>query len=136
MRDFSTEFMPHRPPMLLVDDLLESDATGGVAIVQIRPDNIFLNTAGVLSPAALVEFMAQSFAATEAYQAFLAGIIKPGGYLVGLDHIDFHQEVRIGDMLTAKVLMDGRIDRVCLVRGEVHKGEILIAAGKFRLFSF
>ena len=135
MIDFDMGLMFHKPPMLMVDELLASDAGGGMVLSRVRADNIFLDAAGRLSRAGLTEVMAQSFAATEAYQAWLAGIVKPGGYLVGLDHLVYRGAAGVGDTLTTRVKSEGQIDRVALVSGEVRNGETLLAAGRLRLYS-
>ncbi|MDR2463358.1 MAG: hypothetical protein LBD30_06225 [Verrucomicrobiales bacterium] len=135
MTGFHLGLMFHRPPMLMVDDLLESDAGGGTAVLTVRANNIFLGANGRLSRVGLMEIIAQSFAATEAYQAWLAGTVKPGGYLVGLDNVTFHGDATVGDTLTTKVVSEGNIDRVAMVSGETRRGETLLVTGKFRLYS-
>ncbi|MDR1191804.1 MAG: hypothetical protein LBK60_09125 [Verrucomicrobiales bacterium] len=136
MRGFHTGLMFHRPPMLMVDDLLESDAGGGVAALTVRPDNLFLDADGRLSRAGLMEVMAQSFAATEVYQAWLAGIVKPPGYLVGLERVEFRGDAAVGDTLTVTVCSEGNVDRVALVSGVARRGGTLLVTGNFRLYSF
>jgi predicted hotdog family 3-hydroxylacyl-ACP dehydratase len=133
MRGFHTGLMAHRPPMLLVDDLTAPDT----ATLTVRPDNIFLTGSGVLSRAGLLEFLAQSFSAADAYRAWLAGIrVPPGGYLVGLEHAEFHGDAAIGDTLTATVRRDGNVGRVVMASGEVRRGDTLLASANFRVFGF
>ena len=133
MRGFHTGLMAHRPPMLLVDDLTAPDT----ATMTVRPGNIFLTADGHLSRAGLLEFLAQSFSAADTYRAWLSSIrIPPGGYLVGLEHAEFHGDAAIGDMLTATVHWDGNVGRVVMAGGEVRRDNILLASANFRVFGF
>ena len=52
------DYLPHRPPMLLIDELVEVNDTKAVVRTTIKPDCVFARD-GVVHPAAMIEFMAQ-----------------------------------------------------------------------------
>ncbi|MEO8550676.1 MAG: hypothetical protein ABI678_11905, partial [Kofleriaceae bacterium] len=88
-------YLPHRPPMLLLDELVELGETRAVCRARIKPDCVFA-TAGVVHPAALIEFMAQCCATLIGAGA---GEPRPG-MIVSCREIDFFvDELRIGDQL-------------------------------------
>lgn len=88
-------YLPHRPPMLLLDELVEHGATRAVCRARIKPDCVFA-TAGVVHPAALIEFMAQCCATLMG-----VGDAPPQpGMIVSCREIDFFSdEIRVGDQL-------------------------------------
>ena len=65
-----TKLMLHRPPMLLVDKVLEV-VNGKFArtLFEIKSDNIFLDKNNVLKRSAQIEIMAQALAAANAYDS-------------------------------------------------------------------
>ncbi len=54
------EALPHRPPMVWVDEVIVADETGGTCRVDLKHDGLYL-TDGSLRPSSLIELMAQSF---------------------------------------------------------------------------
>ena len=52
------DYLPHRPPMLLIDDLVEWSELRAVCRTVIRPDCVFAID-GAVHPAAMIEFVAQ-----------------------------------------------------------------------------
>ncbi|MEP6860671.1 MAG: hypothetical protein ABJE66_08640 [Deltaproteobacteria bacterium] len=89
------QYLPHRPPMLLLDEVVELGATRSVCRARIKPDCVFA-TAGVIHPAALIEFMAQCCATLMAART---GEPRPG-MIVSCREIDFFvDELRVGDQL-------------------------------------
>lgn len=57
-----TSLIPQRPPFVMVDRIISFDPANAVTEFTIRKDNIFLDE-GKLSPAGIIENMAQSCAA-------------------------------------------------------------------------
>ena len=61
------QLIPHRPPMRLIDRLLSYDGLQGVVESTLLSDSICLQDDGSIEQAAMVELMAQSFAAVKGY---------------------------------------------------------------------
>lgn len=93
-------YIPHRRPMLVVDEIIDVTEVSIECRATIRPDNIFLKD-GVVNPIAMIEFVAQAC-------AILIGIRadkKPSGprlgFIVGCREVAFSvDEFHIGDVLT------------------------------------
>ena len=58
--------LPQKPPMLMVDKLISVEEKSAEAVLEIRPDNIFVEN-GALKAFALIENMAQTCAAQFGY---------------------------------------------------------------------
>ena len=59
-----TELIPQREPMVMIDKLIYADEKSAKGILFIRESNMFIHQ-NKLSEAALIEFMAQTAAASE-----------------------------------------------------------------------
>src|SRR5687768_16243919 len=74
-------FLPHRPPMVWVEEVVEVDETGGLCGLSLEASAPYL-TDGKIRRSSYIEWMAQSFAFVEACRkpndrletAFLVGI--------------------------------------------------------------
>jgi predicted hotdog family 3-hydroxylacyl-ACP dehydratase len=91
--------VPHRPPMLLVDEILESETGRTVCRVVIRDDSPFVE-AGRVSPMVAVEYMAQCVAAGAGLHGHERGEPVRVGYLIGAREITLPAEpFAVGDVL-------------------------------------
>ena len=57
----AASYLPHRPPMLLIDDIVEVTEQRAVCRATIHPDCVFAID-GAVHPAAMIEFVAQACA--------------------------------------------------------------------------
>lgn len=94
-------YLPHRPPMLLIDEIVDATETSVVCKTQIRPDCVFA-TDGIVHPAAMIEIVAQACAICSGMRA---GDGKPrSGMLVGCREAAFSVDsFAVGDELTITV---------------------------------
>ena len=122
------QYLPHRPPMVWVDRVLEvgSNEKGvyGVCSVQKDSQRLFLNKDGKLKGSAAIEFTAQAYGYARAFYHVLNGIdnTPTKTYLTGVrscsaDFKSFSSEklkdLRVGIQLTRElhplVFIKGRI---------------------------
>ena len=87
-------FLPHKPPMAMVDTLVSSDGSLRKASFTVRPDNRFLDGDGVLDPTAIPELVAQAAAAADTHDN--GGQIRPGLLALARD-IKILRPLRVGD---------------------------------------
>lgn len=129
------DLTPHQPPMRLVDAVLSAQSDGsGTAEARISSDNIFVDQNGVLAPEALVELMAQAFAAINGYQARLSGQPGAKGYLVGVKQVRFFHAAQAGDHLRIHVRPAGEFAGFVLIAGEVRREGHLLAQGELKIW--
>ncbi len=81
------QLLPHQPPMILIDRLLEANEQETVCEVTITPESMFLEAAGVPAFVGL-EYMAQSVAAHIGYQHYLAHEPITVGLLMGTRRLE------------------------------------------------
>ncbi len=121
------ERMPHRPPMLLLDSVLESDAAG--VRVRARPHaaaDYPLRVGGVLYPIALVEIGAQAAAAHASLTAVRQMHL---GVIVGLTSVTVEPGPVPDVPLYASAWLDGETTGAARYRFAVTGFERQIVAG-------
>lgn len=128
--------MTHRPPMLLVDELLEADKDSALTAYEVKADNIFLGADGLLSRPALIEVMAQALAAKSAFKAHSEGKDGEKGFLVMLKNIEFLGDARVGDVLKCEVKVSDFISQTYIANCAVRAGGVLLAEGELRIYCF
>ena len=123
--------IPHRKPMCMVDRLID---IGGTAEAHIAPDNALVDERGLLDPIALIEMVAQTYAAVKGFNDRLAGEPVKKGFLVGLRKIQFLKPVFVGDLLRINVDTVGAIAGFAVVKGHVTRNQEVIAEGEIKLW--
>lgn len=95
--------LPHKPPMILIDELLSVSETTLTARVLLRDDSPFVQD-GRVSSLIAVEYMAQTIAALAGLRRRSRGENVKHGFLLGCRELNLPQpELRSGDDLTVEV---------------------------------
>lgn len=118
-----TELMPHRPPMLLLDRMVEAGETHAVCEVVIRADGPFCGDAGV--PAYVgIEFMAQTVAAYSGWQRRRAGHPIEIGFLLGTPQFQsFCDSFCVGQTLHVEVTHVWGADQLARFAGVIKDAQ-------------
>lgn len=120
-------YLPHRPPMLLIDEIVEVTEIRAVCRTTIHPDCVFAID-GHVHPSALIEFVAQVCAIGVGVQAARYGDPPRTGVILACREISFGvADLAVGDPLTIvsnKVFGQKQMAAfVCTV----HRGDTLCA---------
>ncbi|MCL2389896.1 MAG: hypothetical protein FWD54_03235 [Endomicrobia bacterium] len=137
MTEFNVkENMFHKPPMLLVDEVLEESADKGKTSFEIRDGNIFIGTNGIFSRAALIEIAAQSFAAVDKFQKMRKNLDSSKGFLASVKSFEFFADTKSGDKVICVIEKTDEIAHLHIIKTELFVNDKKIAAGEFRIFEF
>lgn len=102
-----TTFMPHRPPMLLLDSLLEHSDEGVLCDKTFREDDPFVE-GGRVTALVAVELFAQAAAAHFGYSGVVLGRVAATGALLGARRIDLDvPSYEVGERLLVRVRQVG-----------------------------
>ena len=123
------QLIPHRPPIRLVDRLLAYDGLQGVVESILLPGSIWILDDGSIEQVAMVELIAQSFAATKGYADQLEGKPVKKGFLVGVKRVTFQGTAYGNDRLVIYITRTGETDEFALAEGRVTRGEEVLALG-------
>jgi 3-hydroxyacyl-[acyl-carrier-protein] dehydratase len=135
-RDFplsADEILPHRPPMLLIDRLVEGGGGEGLTETVIGRDHLFLEE-GRLHPAALLEMMAQSFAAVKGLEDRKRGQAPARGFLVGVKGLHWYGQAEAGDRLRVWVKKVGETEEFVLAEARVEREGQVLAEGTIMVY--
>lgn len=127
------KLIPHRPPMVLVDNVPVWGPERIEATRTVREGDPFVEN-GELGDAALIECLAQTIAAGDAQHARDKGgrVIK--GFLTGLTNLKFHSRAKVGETITLEADCQKRMDGMGLFKAVAKVGQRLLAEGTFKLY--
>lgn len=99
------ERMPHKPPMLLVDEVISVEGPRITCKAKITADHILLDPerGGAITPLFAIELFAQAAAALMVYHAAKQGAGMESGYLLGTRKLELELDaIHVGDELTIR----------------------------------
>lgn len=126
--------VPHRPPFLLVDRLLDYTGQTGIVESVISPDNFFLSDEGHLKEIALVELLAQSAAAVKGYSDLKDGKEIKKGFLVDIREFFFWERCNKGDVVHISIEITKSFSGFSVINGFIMCKEKEIAKGSMKLW--
>jgi predicted hotdog family 3-hydroxylacyl-ACP dehydratase len=130
----AADLVPHRPPVRLIEHLLEVHAAAGRASATVRADSLHVNADGTLDPTAHLELMGQTFAAAKSWRDRQQGRPPRVGFLAGATGMDCLDTARIGDQLTIAIKQTGTFGAFAMLEGHVHRHARRIAGGRLKLW--
>lgn len=138
--DFSkldiSNFLPHRPPMLMVTSVLAIDDDTVTTQFIINEDCIFLKN-GYLSETGLIENVAQAASGVVGKSFFDKDDTegtgnKLVGYISAIRKIEIYELPRVNDVIVTKAKLISRFDTgevtLCSLAAETYSGEKLIVS--------
>ncbi len=128
------ELVPHRTPMLLLDEFEVFTDDHGEAVVMVREGHLFEAENHQLDPAAMIEMIAQSAAAHEGYRRLRDGLALGGGFLAGVRDFEVFGAPRIGDSIRTVATRGLRIGDLQYSHGEIKRGSEVLARGDLLFF--
>jgi predicted hotdog family 3-hydroxylacyl-ACP dehydratase len=117
-----SSYLPHRPPMLLIDHIDELSLGNTVCRTTIRPDCVFVRD-GVVHASAMIEFVAQACAISASGTTTRSGEPPRLGVIVGCREISFTVDhFAVGDELTIAVTKLIGEEQLAVFSGTVSRG--------------
>jgi 3-hydroxymyristoyl/3-hydroxydecanoyl-(acyl carrier protein) dehydratase len=123
-----TNFIPQRPPMVMVDGLLSSDEKTTTSLFRPGQDCIFCKE-GFFSEAGLIENMAQTAALRSGYEAHKKSENIKVGFIGAVKKFRLHFLPQVNDQLETKIQVLNSLLNASIVKASVEvKGEIAAQA--------
>ena len=136
-------YLPHRPPMLMVDMIHRMDEQVVETSFEIKPDNIFA-AGGVFAEAGLIENAAQTCSSIVAKGYFVDehNQDKPDvdviGFISAIKSMKVHALPKTGSTITTKAVLVSKFVTetysLCTMDCKTFDGEILLLDGEINLF--
>ncbi len=130
-RDEIKELIPHREPMLLVDDIIR-DGEYALATYAVRGDEWFLQGHFPGNPVVpgviLCEIIAQGASLLLKDQ-----LVGKTPFFAGMNKIKFRNSVRPGDTLRVKARVIRRNGPFVVITGQAHVGDKKVVEGEYTI---
>ena len=125
-------FMLHRSPMRLVRRLVCVEEDYGQAETLLEPGDVGVGPDGKVEAAALLEIVAQTYAAAQGYRDRAANLSPRLGYLVGASDFLIEHVPSAGQWLRVEVRSSRSFEEFYLVEGKVLCGGRVVAHGTLK----
>jgi predicted hotdog family 3-hydroxylacyl-ACP dehydratase len=136
MRDAIESLVPHRAPMLFVDELTSCTETAATASVRLKNGH-FAIADGMVLETALVECAAQTIAAAIGQRAKARGQAGPAanGMLVAVTGFEIHSRPATDETLVIEIRELKRFGMMLMISAVIFCGEQKIAEGELTLYA-
>ncbi|WP_295118328.1 3-hydroxyacyl-ACP dehydratase [uncultured Chitinophaga sp.] len=128
-----TQYIPQRPPIVMVHRLLRADDKELRTGFDVEPDNLFVDN-GVLMPPGLVENIAQSAAVRVGYLAKQNNEPVPIGYIGGISHLEVLELPAAGTQIETLISIEREVMGATIAKGSVFQDGRLLAECEMKIF--
>ena len=129
----AAEFIPQKPPFVLVDKLLYVDHKTSRCSFTIPEGNLFTDD-GFYSTGGLVESMAQTAAAGTGYLSRKENKPPPLGYIGAVQKLEVFDWPPVKTEISMTIKLITNILQVSLVSGIVQSGDQILASCEMKIF--
>ena len=127
------KYIPQRPPMVMVEEILHSDDASTRTKLTIHEDNMFVYD-GKFSPSGLTENMAQTAAARAGYVFVENDLPVKLGFIGAVKNLRIYRRPEVGAILQTEVKELGTVMNISSVKIESKIEEELIAECEMKIF--
>lgn len=127
------DYIPQRPPLVMIDALEEATNTRMVTSLLIEPGNIFAEQ-GLFREPGIIENIAQTAAAGLGFMQKSLGLPVALGFIAAIRDLKINSLPRVGQTLRTTVEVVNEVFDITIIRGSVHAGSELIAECEMRIF--
>ena len=134
----AAQLLPHAPPMLVIDSLLNAHHGHAEAAVVLRPGHVLLHN-GIVAKEGFVELAAQTAGAMKGYAEKVLGEPIREGFLAAAQDFSFLGEAQEGDALRISVCTTTELSGITalsatVVRDDAEGSATVLAQGKLKVF--
>jgi hypothetical protein len=126
------DFIPQRPPFIMIDNLIEASAETFRSDFRILPGNIFLEN-GLLREFALIENIAQTSSAGIASSGLFFGKKKADGYIGSVSKLKLYELPQVNDTIYTMVNLVVRLENMFLLKGINYKEDRMLMECEIKL---
>jgi 3-hydroxyacyl-[acyl-carrier-protein] dehydratase len=127
------ELLPHRPPLLMLDSIIEASNERLVAGKVFQLDDYGVSEDQVLT-GALIEAMAQAVAVIQGLAATFHGDQPPKGMLVGVEDLVVLTQVKLGRSIEIHTEITRKLRPFIMADGAIFQDGTLVAKGCLKFF--
>lgn len=132
-KDTIQQYIPQRPPMVMIDNLLEASETHASTQLQVRFDNIFIDK-GHLAEPGMIENIAQTAAAQVGYQCAMRNVSVPIGYIAAVKNLQITNMPKQNSVITTTVTIKNQVMDITVAEGKIEQDGIVCCTCEIRIF--
>ena len=126
------DYIPQRPPIVMVDEILEFDEKTILTSFHIKADNIFVED-GIFTESGLMENMAQSAASKVGYACKMSGKEVSLGFIGAISKVKIHDLPKVGAYIKTKIIFERTVFNVSLINAMVYFENSLVCECKMKI---
>ena len=127
-----TRYIPQREPIIMVDELMESNSISTVTAFEIKEKGFFVKD-GKLQEPGLIENIAQTAAAGAGYRFALHQESVPPGFIAAIKNLRIEALPLVGESLITKVEILEKVFDITLIKGEIVVANQCIAVCEMKI---
>ncbi|PLX23341.1 MAG: 3-hydroxyacyl-ACP dehydratase [Marinilabiliales bacterium] len=127
------QFIPQRPPMVMVEKLHKAEGGQTIGSFQIKEDNIFCED-GFLQEPGLIENIAQTAAVGVGFEYRNENKDVPTGYIGAVQRLTIHKLPEIGKGIFTEINVEHKVFNTTLINGKITCNNELIADCTMKIF--
>lgn len=131
--DTILDYIPQRPPIVLISRIYACDEKSVVTGFQIPPDHIFVKH-GVLTEPGITENMAQTAAASAGYEAISKNTKPAVGFIGNIKNLVIHYLPPVDAELITEVTYKAQVMNVSLIEARSYCNNSLVAECEMKIF--
>jgi len=127
------EYIPHRPPFVMVDRLTSVSDDITISGFEIRGDNLFCSD-GYFYESGLIENIAQTVAAGAGYRILKSSEEPAIGMIGAVKKLTITKRPSVGDILTTEVKLITEFENALVIEGSVFCNNQQIVQCQMNIF--
>lgn len=126
------DLIPQRPPMVMIDQLIDADDKSARGRLTIKESNLFSHN-GKLQEAGLIEFIAQTAAAYTGYLSLSKNQLVRRGYIGSVKNLVIHSLPDINTEIQSEIIVDTELLGYTLITGRVFQNDNILVECEMRI---
>jgi 3-hydroxyacyl-[acyl-carrier-protein] dehydratase len=131
-KEYITEFIPQKSPIVMVDELLHCDDKKTVSQFTVDPENIFVKD-GFLREPGIIENMAQTGALKAGYESVKQGIEPLVGFIGAIKDLKIYSLPVTGAVLRTEIFITNEVFNITIIKARSFCNELLIAECEMKI---
>ncbi len=131
--DSILQYIPQRPPIVLVSRIYKSDDTTIVTGFDMTEEHIFTHH-GKLTESGIIENMAQTAASRAGYEAMKNNVKPVIGFIGNIKDLIIYELPSIGNELLTEVVTKTQVMNVSIIEAKSYCNNTLIATCEMKIF--
>lgn len=127
------EMIPQKPPMAMIDKIIDVSEQKAITALTITADNVFCEN-GFFQAPGLSENIAQTAAAQVGYLSAQKGEAPPVGFIGAIKNLSIENLPAVGEELVTQIDIEHEIMNFTLINGISKVGDKVMAQCQMKIF--